>query len=194
MSEVTKSLEHDFDKKLNVNQLTNEINTEAGITSKCSGVFNSEDEVIIKFDSSLSTEELTTLDELISNYNIAGQGNNFCTVSKIQSTTGQTYSTVIEQKTQYLNAGRYIIHWYYTFKSSDGNPDIRIIVDDINVVHTNNNRISVVSASISYDKTGFYSNLILEEGVHNIKIQFKVINDNTILDIIQASMYIKSMD
>lgn len=191
---VSKSLTGDFAGNLNTTQLTNEINNDNGITPICLGVFNKNDLVTIKFDAGLSAGELTILDGIISSHSAVYLGDVSGMMMSKQTTTDLNYDTVFTQTTKYLNAGQYVVHWYYEFTSSDGNPDIRIIIDDANVIHTNINRTAVVSSTISYDKTGFNPNVILTEGVHTIKIQFRVQSEAEALDLIHACTYIAEIN
>lgn len=62
---VIKSLSVDFGGNLNTTQLTSEINSAGGISPTCLGVFNRGDVVTIKFDATLSGNELTALNNVI---------------------------------------------------------------------------------------------------------------------------------
>lgn len=172
VSTYNYSLSSDLSNQLDVNQLHDTINADAGITPTCLTVKNSGDVVTVIFDSALSGGEQTTLNGLISGHSVVTSGEKKIQNALLDETTATTYQTRDTLTTEYLSAGDYKIDWYYTFKTEDGTPDIRIIIDDTTVIHTNNTRVQVVSTTLEYDKVGFCIHT-LTSGVHTIKLQLR---------------------
>lgn len=174
MSEYTytKSLSSDFGGSLNSRQLHNAIDDNVNITTNILRIDTDGDDVDIIFDGSLSGLESSTLDSLVSAHNPVTSGDRKIVNTDLDETTSTNYQTRDTLTTEYLIAADYKIDWYYTFRSEDGTPDIRVIVDDTTVIHTNNTRVPVIGSTIQYDKTGF-SVQTLTVGVHTIKLQYR---------------------
>lgn len=168
----TKSLSTDFGGNLNATQFHKEVEADSGIAPTCLTVANKADVVEIVFSSALSSGEQTTLNNLISAHNAIITGDRLKSNTTVYETTSTTYQTRDTLTTHYLSEGEYKIDWFYTFISEDGTPDIRVIIDDTTVIHTNNTRVPVISDTIEYDKMGFDIQT-LTSGQHTIKLEFK---------------------
>ena len=174
MATYNFTISGDFGGEINSLQFHKEVVNEETITPNLIGinVISEDDNVDINFDSTLSSGEQTTLTELISSHSVISNGEIKASTNTTFSTTLTTYQTRDVMTTKYIIAGDYKIDWFYTFKSEDGYPDIRIIIDDTTIIHTNTNRTSAVSSTIEYDKVGFDIQT-LNAGQHTIKLQLK---------------------
>lgn len=173
----SKSLSTDFSGNLNPSQLRNELNADGGISPECIVVKNSGDDVDIVFDASLSGGEETTLNNLISAH-IPISSYISSKSETVTATSLETYQTKTVLN-KYVNVGEYKINWYYIFLTDDGYHDIRIIVDDSTVIHSSSGKLPIVSSIYRNKECGF-NFVTLNEGIHNIKLQFKSTSNNTV--------------
>ncbi len=173
-------------------QLQKEIKDDIGISPTITSISQDNDNVTISFDSTLSGPEQITLNNLVSAHTPITSGNKTTGTNDLFSTTISSYTTRDTLTTEYLSAGDYKIDWFYTFRTYNGYPDIRIIIDNNTIIHTNNSRVPVISSTIEYDKTGFDIQT-LTEGQHVIELQIKGHSDSP-ASILKSCLFISEVN
>jgi hypothetical protein len=186
MTTYNKSLSTDFNGNLNISQLLNEIN-ESSISPTCLTVFNLNNIVAIKFNSSLSSEEQSTLNSIISSHSPnAHIGNTITNIgmsnTRIDSTT---YTTLTSFDFPGLNIWSDVSNIKIISLMEAGGDSYDVRIYDV----TNNNLICSKTLNNEYEcisDLGSLSNLPSDESIFEIQAK---INNNTIAHIKNISIY-----